>query len=644
MLLLASLAVSLAAAQPLRLPGGLDGAPLGRHLDLLRDPGGALTLQDVAQGPAALRFQGSSAPSPNLGFTKDAVWARLPVQNDSQRPLPFVLEVAYPNLDHIELFAFRNGAWEHRETGRLLPFQAREIKHRTFLFNLEAAPGGLCVYYLRFRSSSSMDLQLAAWSQQGLMEASNVETALLCLFYGIVLAMILFNFIVYLATRDRTYLVLVVAILHMALFVLVMSGMATQFFWPRSAWLAAHALTVVIALANFWIVQFTRSFLETRASLLSFDRPLACFQWSCAVLVPVALFLPYGDAIRILVLFSLFTVGAILATGAVGLARGNRAARIFLAAWAGLILGNGLLSLKTFGILPDIFLTRWSAHIGLCLQVLLISLALVDRMHLLKKNLEALNLNLDHQVGARTRELEEANIALREASMVDPLTGLKNRRFLGLSMPEELARVSRQRGALQGQDRSLANRNRDLLFLMVDLDHFKTVNDTYGHPAGDRMLQQVSEALRQACREADIVVRWGGEEFLVVARNAERLQAGVVAGKLWRAIRELPFDMGQGRKLHKTCSVGFCAFPILDGFPDLHSWEDAVALADQCLYAAKNSGRDGWVGILVPDEAQSLGDLLLSEPGSLASQGRVRVLTSFPAGTELLWGGEGRPE
>ena len=232
--------------------------------------------------------------------------------------------------------------------------------------------------------------------------------------------------------------------------------------------------------------------------------------------------------------------------------------------------------------------------------------------------------------------LEEANQALGEASMIDPLTGLKNRRFLDIGMPEELARVNRMRRTQTVEERSRAGMNIDLLFFLVDLDHFKAVNDTFGHAAGDQVLRQASDALRAACREADIVVRWGGEEFLVVARNTDRASAQVLAMKLWKAIRNLTFDIGHGQTLNKTCSVGFCAFPVVEGSPDRHSWEEAVELADQCLYVAKQSGRDSWVGVLVPEETREEGRLLLDLPG-LAAEGRVQILTSYPADTALAW-------
>jgi len=213
--------------------------------------------------------------------------------------------------------------------------------------------------------------------------------------------------------------------------------------------------------------------------------------------------------------------------------------------------------------------------------------------------LHAKNTQLETLVDTRTWDLKAAYAALEQASMVDPLTGLKNRRYLSAFMPEEIARcLRRQRAsAADGMD----DRNIDLCLLMLDLDHFKAVNDSHGHAAGDAVLRQVGDVLRATCRDSDVIVRWGGEEFLILARNADRDRVQVIAAQICESIRVHGFDIGGGIVLHKTCSVGFTAFPLLPTAPDRYDWEQAVALADRCLYAAKHGGRDGWVGCLLVD-------------------------------------------
>ena len=218
--------------------------------------------------------------------------------------------------------------------------------------------------------------------------------------------------------------------------------------------------------------------------------------------------------------------------------------------------------------------------------------------------------------------------------MVDPLTGLKNRRYLGLSLPEEIARVMRgyhQGGAVQ--------KDHDLAFLVVDLDHFKMVNDTYGHGAGDAVLRQTASILRGVCRETDTVVRWGGEEFLIVAKAADRNQIEVIARNICEGMRAHPFEVSQGLVIHKTCSVGFTAFPVVRTDPGVFRWEEAVEVADQCLYAAKNSGRDNYVGAWAGDTviASQVQSRLISQLPALTAEGLMNLATSLPPGHPLIW-------
>lgn len=258
--------------------------------------------------------------------------------------------------------------------------------------------------------------------------------------------------------------------------------------------------------------------------------------------------------------------------------------------------------------------------------------------------LQGRNRALDALVKLRTEDLStankalmEANRALSEASMVDALTGLKNRRFLAFHLPEEVARVQRSYRTARKFER--LPKGEDMVFLMVDLDHFKSINDTYGHAAGDAVLRQTADLLREACRESDAVARWGGEEFLVVARRTDRQTAHVVARNIRERMAAHPFDIGDGRTLRRTCSVGFAAFPFFPGDAEALGWEQVLELADQCLYAAKESGRDAYVGVysLNPDaDPDARGRILQDLPGLVAA-GRIEAQNSFEGKRELRW-------
>ena len=289
----------------------------------------------------------------------------------------------------------------------------------------------------------------------------------------------------------------------------------------------------------------------------------------------------------------------------------------------------------SFTIAPAWWQTWWFRGLLLLMGGLVITGIIQWRLTALKHH----NLELEALVHARTEQLESANEALQAQSVTDSLTGLKNRRYLTACMPEDVARVRRVHKELKGERRDRAHVNVDLVLIMVDLDHFKEVNDTYGHAAGDLVLQQVADILRGCIRDMDTVVRWGGEEFLVVARNAARSEAVVVVERIRSRMEAHAFDLGDGTTLHRTCSIGFGYMPFLCSEPEFMDWEEVVDVADHCLYVAKNSGRNMWVGITTDLETQSgqMGERIPKRLAELVESAQVKVLTSRPNLSELNW-------
>jgi diguanylate cyclase (GGDEF)-like protein len=198
-----------------------------------------------------------------------------------------------------------------------------------------------------------------------------------------------------------------------------------------------------------------------------------------------------------------------------------------------------------------------------------------------------------------TRQLRSALDQVRNLSLTDELTGLRNRRFLNVSMPDEVALVIRKYRA-QGNEQRLST-NFDILFFLVDLDLFKNVNDTYGHLAGDQVLVQTAKLLTGCSRGSDFVIRWGGEEFLVVKRRSSVADLKILAERIRQAVETHSFEIGRDQPIHLTCSVGAAAFPFVPKWPGLFGLDRMVGLVDLCLYAAKRSGRNAWVGILSTD-------------------------------------------
>ena len=150
----------------------------------------------------------------------------------------------------------------------------------------------------------------------------------------------------------------------------------------------------------------------------------------------------------------------------------------------------------------------------------------------------------------------------------------------------------------EGSTEEQESTNSRLLFLMFDLDGFKGLNDTYGHAAGDRVLVQVCKVLEEVCRKSDILIRWGGDEFLILGREADPQTAESLAERIRLTMEETAFDVGLEKSVQLSCSVGFAFYPFDCSRPNAFSWEQVQGIADRALYVAKESGRNAWAGIL----------------------------------------------
>lgn len=277
-------------------------------------------------------------------------------------------------------------------------------------------------------------------------------------------------------------------------------------------------------------------------------------------------------------------------------------------------------------VLPEWWQTWWARALSALAGGLLVwGVVQLRTMTLRRRQAE-----LEAHVAARTRELEAASellraqaLALEQSSLTDPLTGLRNRRFLDQHIGDDVAMALRRREA------SVACG--DLIFFLVDVDHFKKINDEYGHAAGDSVLVQMRERLQSVFRETDYLIRWGGEEFLVVARDANREHAADLAERVRRAVADTPFILPDQRLLSKTCSLGFACFPASHALPLALSWHAVVEVADSALYASKHGGRNAWAGLLDASalDAAALQQLPLQAAASWLNDARLRTASAF---------------
>jgi diguanylate cyclase (GGDEF)-like protein len=221
---------------------------------------------------------------------------------------------------------------------------------------------------------------------------------------------------------------------------------------------------------------------------------------------------------------------------------------------------------------------------------------------------------LEEQVERRTGELSRAlerlrvtNLALAEESHTDTLTALHNRRYLMAQLPTVLSGDTRI-GVLQ-----------------IDIDHFKQINDSYGHAVGDSVLRELGAKLAALRRDSDITVRWGGEEFLLLLQDVDAAGAMLIAERLRRDIAQRDFQDGRGGVIRLTCSIGFSMHPLASR-ADRTTFDAAIELADLALYRAKHLGRNRCVGLLVtaPISTEILQSPFAPQLDTLLAAGQLR--------------------
>jgi diguanylate cyclase (GGDEF)-like protein len=225
------------------------------------------------------------------------------------------------------------------------------------------------------------------------------------------------------------------------------------------------------------------------------------------------------------------------------------------------------------------------------------------------------------ELAERNRELEHLNLQLKEASLTDPLTGLGNRRYMQQMLTEFMSERS---AAFAANPEATAP---SLVLMVIDLDYLKPINDQYGHLAGDRILIQVADILRDGCRAGDYVARWGGDEFVVAYLNADLNNAEALAERIRSRVAKQIFRLGDGRVARTSCSIGFARYPFILEAPALVSWEQCLRLADAAVFDAKKNRNAwlGWGGTAAAAEVANLLQAVETDLETLEREGRLDV-------------------
>lgn len=344
--------------------------------EYLEDRQGTLSLADV-EGPAASRF--APMKDGNLGYSRSTFWFRIPLAEEHGDVANRLLEVAFFDLNHVAFYAPDRPPVV---AGQDYPINAKVWPHRFYVFPLTLT-GEPRYYYLQVRSDNSVTVPLTLWEPAAFADETQKIYLAQALYFGELLALLIYNLLIFLSLRERVFLLYSLFVSCMGLAMLTGNGLARQFLWPE-AWSWPSGLTVTPAgLAVFFALLFARHFLQTRTLLPRLHHLIqlaAGFAWTVAAapwINVMASFAASGLSVATIV-----TGGLMIAAGFLSWRAGNRNARLFLLAWGVLALGGVVAGMHSFGLLPTNILTAYAIQLSSAAEMLLLSFALAERIRL----------------------------------------------------------------------------------------------------------------------------------------------------------------------------------------------------------------------------------------------------------------------
>ncbi|ABR90640.1 diguanylate cyclase [Janthinobacterium sp. Marseille] len=573
------------------LEPGRDSYLVHAIVDVLEDPTGRLSFDEVSKEPPVVAFQQYDVGQFSFGFTKSAYWFRFEVLNPSAIPHNMILVLRTAWLDKISIYQ-PDGSGGYKETrlGDSLPFSERPHPHPQFLVDLEAAPGPQ-TYYLRISSTQAFLSPIELWDAQAFHDNDRSLLGYFGMFYGVVLVMLLYNAFIWVSTRDRSYLYYCLYLGAFFIMNFSYNGFSFQYLWPDSPRWSNWTYTSWVFLYQLMAIIFAMVFLETSKRLPRMHRLLSVFLYvmSAAWLLSILFASPvFHNATGVYFVFLYSPLTAV--AGFLAWRSGFRAARFFVVASMGNLVGAFITAMTVSGFMPYSFASFHAVEFGILADVILLSLALADRIKYLRLQNEAAEKaiieqklqsnellrqakdDLERIVSERTAELRKARDEAERLSRVDALTGAFNRRYFNEVAALEFAKVRRL--------------HQPLSVISFDIDLFKQINDNYGHAAGDEVIKAAARVSRNAVREIDFVARIGGEEFAILLPGSTIEQAAATAERLRELVIAEQVSY-QGKLLAFTASFGVAQLKDSD-----QSFEALLQRADEMMYRAKNLGRN----------------------------------------------------
>lgn len=521
------------------------------------DESSLLTIDEIEK----INFTDTIPSQFTMGYKYDNVWFKIEIENHSKNE-DFVLYLTESIWSTLDLYTKEDSQWKVQKNGLNVPLNERDITDSSPSFNLHIKSNETSVLYIKGNTIASQIGEFQLYSKKEFFNPSRITITEWYTIYAFVLFLfILLNFYNLLIIKERIYAYYIMYVFSTIVFSFMHSGVYISLGFPN--WV--EGLHVLGQLVLFTLLLFSIEFLklqETFPSMKKVFNYLALGALFFALLLSQNL--PYATVASNIffsgtLLFIIYVAVRVLKNGFDG-------AKYYLIALMLFLPTMAMMAMNFNAMLVNNDFTRYAFLAGAFVEIFLFTILLTNRYKNINKTNNLLTL--------KTVELENMRKQLTIEATTDVLSGLYNRRyFYNISKQYYLT----------------ANKyNQELSVLMIDIDTFKNINDTYGHTVGDKIIESSAKILTKVTRNSDIVARYGGEEFIILLTETGIDNAEELAERIRVTIENNHIVLDSGEVVHITVSIGVTQ---LNNTKDKNI-EMTIKRCDNALYESKNKGRN----------------------------------------------------
>lgn len=523
---------------------------IGKSVSVYEDKTASMDMSDITQ-LSKDAFVPLNKPISSNHFTDSAFWYQFKVQNSENMPLSRLIVFEPSWLDQINITVISpEGKVKNYQGGNTLPYEKRAIDH--YLVNFKHSfEAGLSTVYVKVKTRDPFIVSISVMEESAFLMEESKNILWIGLIYGGVIAMLLYNLFLYFGIKERYYGFYVLYLFSFLLMNASYNGYTYMTLFSVYPEIQNWSQSVSVYFFVLTSLLFSRSFLnlEKYHAILYLITTYLIYA-IVMIFIFSALFGGYSSHVLFSIFSVMFASAYIFAIALYSWMTGNRSARFFLMGATSGLIGAFVTALTVMSFIPYSYMTYKANDFGMYIDVVLLSLALTDRMKM----------------------TQEKKLQAEKEAKTDILTGLMNRRaYYEISISE---------------NQRLQRYHRDFSIIMLDVDDFKEINDNYGHHEGDRVLKSVAFIIKDNMRENDHAFRLGGDEFLILLPESNEEQAYHVAERMRKEIENKKY-------LSDTYTYSISSSFGLSQFRDNDANLEAVARrADKALYRVKKSGKN----------------------------------------------------